>query len=391
MPHSSVYSQICQILKDRLAGVRETTVDRVALLVMGVMKAGSASPARIANALAQLGLSKANSASIERRIRRIENDPDITASLCFHPFARQRLLWGRPERLQLILDPTTQDDRVVMLCASIWYRGRALPLVWQTWPGNRPLSGARFWERVSTLLDSIDRLLPVGVEVIWTADRAFGTPAFTDLLMERNWHYVVRVQGHTLCRDVLGREKQISSLVSARGQRAKMRGLVFKKRGWREASAIVLWGRRHKKPLCLVADLPPRWRLIRAYRHRYAIEASFRDVKSYGWHWEQGQVVDLSHVDRLLVGMALASWLVLSVGTRVAAETLAKPPTGRRRTRPPDGKYSLFSLGLQQIHAALLGGGAADLHASFTDWTAPNWSLQITWHHARAFVLGVPR
>ena len=70
---------------------------------------------------------------------------------------------------------------------------------------NTPLTGKRFWERIEELLTLVSELLPKDLPVICMADRAFGTPAFTDLLVKRGWHYVVRVQGQTLCQDRTGK------------------------------------------------------------------------------------------------------------------------------------------------------------------------------------------
>jgi len=318
MPAAAVYHQIRDWVKELLdPQVDESTLERIALLVTGIIGAQSASPAHIAAALRKMGLSNAKAESIERRIRRIENDPEVTAALCFHPLARRSLVWERPQRLLLVLDATTKEDEVFMICASVWYRGRTLPLAWMVWPANVPLADARFWERVAYLLDEVAKILPYGVPVTWLADRAFGTPSFTDLVIAHGWHYIVRVQAQTKSRDGMGVERQVGNLVRQRGERARFIGQVFKKRGWREASVVVYWGPTHKEPLCLVSDLPPQWTLIALYQKRYHIEAAFRDYKTSGWHWEQSQVKDLGHIERLLVGMALATWAVLTVGAYV--------------------------------------------------------------------------
>lgn len=387
MSAQPVYTQIRQLLKQHIsAEVDESTLDRLTALVVGILHGENATPARIAQALETLGLSGAKAESIERRIRRMENDPEISAATCFHPLARQRLLLGRPRELLLILDPTTQEDRLVMVSVAVWYRGRALPLAWATWPGNTPLEGERFWARIAALLDVVVSLLPYRVPVTWLADRAFGCPAFIDLVTAHGWHYLVRVQAQTVWRDRLGREGQARHLIRLPGQRAKRRAHLFKKRGWRPASLLVYWGRRHPDPLCLATDLRAGWYLVRLYRHRYPIEATFRDYKSAGWHWEQAQVTNLQHIERLLVGMALASWIALMVGTQVAAELLAQPPTGRRHTRPPEAKHSLFRLGLQRLHAAIQGNALLACPWLLYDWEALDWQTQITNHHANAFV-----
>ena len=330
-----IYAQVSALLDPHPdERVDPSTRERLVLLVVGMLRAKSASPARIAQALQELGLTQATAESIERRIRRIENDPELEVTLCFHPFARERLLFGHPKELVLILDPTTQDDRVVMLSASVWYRGRALPLAWLVWPANQPLVGVGFWQQVATLLEMVAWILPVGIPITWVADRAFGTPAFIDLILARGWHYLVRVQGQTRCQDGQGGCLRIDQLVHRVGGRAKLRGWVFKKHGWRKATVVVYWGPRHQTPLCLGSDLPPRWSLIGTYRRRYPIEATFREYKSMGWRWEQGQVTDLDHLERLLVGMALATWVALYVGTQVAEEHLTTPPYWETTHRP---------------------------------------------------------
>ena len=218
----TVYTQIRDWFKSDLDELKESTLERLTLLVVGILRAESAAPARVAKALHELGLSDAHAPSIERRIRRIENDPDISAARCVHPLARERLLLGKPRELLLVLDPTTQDDRVVMVSVAVWYRGRALPLAWVLWAGNTPLTGARFWERIAALLDVVKPLLPQGIPITWLADRAFGSPAFLDLLTARGWHYVVRLQGQTRCQDRQGRTQRVCDLVAQRGQRAKL-------------------------------------------------------------------------------------------------------------------------------------------------------------------------
>jgi hypothetical protein len=359
----------------------------LALLVTGILGAQSASPARVANALHTLGLRTAKAESLERQIRRLENDPELEAAACFHPWVRWRLRYGQPRRILLVVDPTWQEDRVVMVSVALWYRGRALPLAWMTWPANVPLKGEGFWERIRELLQRVAELLPKGIPVICLADRAFGTPAFIDLLVEQDWSYVLRVQGQTVYRDRGGRECSVQNLIPFRGGRAKGSGQVFKKSGWRRANVVAYWGGRFASPLCLVSNLPPDWSLIELYRRRYSIESLFRDYKSSGWHWEQGQVKDLHHLERLLIGMAFATWIVLMVGTQVARDLLNLPSTGQRHTRPWEAKFSLFTLGLDRLQEWF--ANTRGLHPDWllSDWEAPNWKTQICAHHLHAFIL----
>jgi hypothetical protein len=358
--------------------------ERLALLISGIVRARSSRPAAIAAALHASGLSPAEPESIERRIRRAQRDPDLQPHACWDPWVRAQLRASQASALVLVLDPTYQAERLVLLMASVWYRGRTLPLAWDSWPANQPLTGAGFWDRVGQLLAQVARLLPLGVKVTWVADRAFGTPEFTDRVSAYGWHWVVRVQGQTRYRDQSGRERALAELVTAPGQRAKGYGGVFKKHGWRAAQVVALWGQRHTSPLLVVSDQPLQWELLQIYRMRAATEGTYRDYKRDGWEWERSQVRDLEHLQRLLLAMAWATWLVVWAGAQRAAVLLRRPPTGRRRTRPHAAKRSLFQLGLHAWELYL--SHLLPTTCALPDWQAPNWSTQLTQLHAKAFV-----
>lgn len=386
MSYTKVYQRIERYLDRQLQGkLKKTTLKRLSLLVLGILKGVSCLPAHIAESLNDLGMS-ALPESIERQVRRIENDPAIQVKDCFYPLVQTILANSRLERLILILDPTTQKDQVVMVAVHVWYRGRALPLAWTIWPGNVPLEGARFWKRIEDLLKVVACLVPQAVAVLLLADRAFGSPVFTDLVAAHHWDWIVRVQDQTVYRDRNGREGRIASLVRFPGQRKKLNGWIFKTAGWREASVVVYWGKRHKRALCLVSSLPPQWLIIHWYRQRFPIECSFRDYKSLGWRWEQVQVRDLNHLQHLLLGMALASWLTILLGAQKAAQILAIPATGSRYTRCWWAKKSLFRLGLIHFKSWCRSNHPAKLPDDLPDWDQPNWSAQARAHHARAFV-----
>ena len=387
MSASQVYDQVKSNLSQALSSsVDESSLDRLTLLTVGIIQSESIAPSQIAAGLAQLELSGASEASIERRIRRIENDQTITAKLCVHPFAHQRLRFGKPETLYLIIDPTCQDDRIVMLSLGVWYRGRSLPLCWSIWPGNTRLKDRAFWDEVEKLLDQAQKILPPHVEVVVLADRAFGSPVFTDLVQDRGWQFVVRVQSQTrVLHPVLGEKPVPIQTLSVRGGCRKLKAKAFKKRGWRDVSVVVYWGKAYDEPWCLVASLSAQWAVVAAYRRRYLIETMFRDCKSKGFHFEQGQVTNHDHLKVLLVGMALACWMCILTGTQVAREYLTHPATGNRWTLPRIGKRSLFYLGLKRFGKYLITSQPVVLNWRLEDWDKPCWHQQVLKHHRKAY------
>lgn len=386
MSQAKVYQQIEEFLARDLSGqVNYWTRKRLTMLVTGMIHGCSSAPSQMAQALDALGVEGASVESIERRIRRSENDPTINWRCSYGPLVRAVLERSQLRELILIIDPTTQADHLVMVSVHAWYRGRSLPLAWTVWSGNVPLVGEGFWIRIGRLLEEVQSLVPQGVPVTILGDRAFGTPAFTDRVEALGWNWVVRLHDRTIFLDHCARKHAVGSLVGQPGQRRKRAGKLFRAAGWRTGSVVVYWGKRYRKALCLGSNLPPSWDLIALYRRRFPIEASFRDLKSYGWHWEQGQVRDLAHVERLLVAMALATCLILLLGADFARQLLAAPPTGRRRSLPWFGKRSLFRLGLLRWRDGLKGK-LCHIPDLLPDWQASNWSAQIRAHHARAFV-----
>ena len=167
----------------------------------------------------------------------------------------------------------------------------------------------------------------------------------------------------------------MSQVISGRGQRRRGRGQLFKKAGWRECSFVAYWSVRHKEPLILASSLPASWDLIALYRCRGATETLFRDWKSYGWDWEASQIRNLAHHERLFVGMALATLVVLCLGNQVAQEVLAQGARARR-SRRWHAKHSLFRLGLDRLRATVYGTTAPVWEWALADLDAPGWQSQ---------------
>jgi hypothetical protein len=93
----------------------------------------------------------------------------------------------RPDqRVWLIVDESGHSDVVRTLVAALWYRGRALPLAWVLWPAQQPHPQA-YWDRLPDPAGAGGGHPAGGQSVTVLADRAFGCPAFTDLVAAHGW------------------------------------------------------------------------------------------------------------------------------------------------------------------------------------------------------------
>jgi Transposase DDE domain len=386
----------------RATKLRASSVERLALLITGMIAAESAVVARVADELLALGLTGASSAdSIARRLRRTLNDRRLEAATCYQPVLTQVLDWpallaGR-RTVTLVADESSQDDRIHLFRVSVAYWGGAVALAWAVWEQQQPLPAGRYWTAVEAVLDQVAALLPAGLAVVVTADRAFDIPPFVDRITARGWHWLVRAKARSQLRfrDHRGREQPLAAVLAARvgraGQRWKGRGWVFKDAGWRAASVVAVWAAGTAEAMVVLTDLPPRWELLARYGRRWWTEPGFRNDKTAGWQWEASQVRGVAHQERLLVAMAWASVVVLCLGVQAAADDLHRLAQrhprrvrgGLRVGRPQHARHSLFTLGLRRARQWLYRPRTVAFRWALPELDAPSWNAR--WYHAQAW------
>jgi len=366
--------------------LRHTSVVRLALVVTGIMTARSCVLRQIAAELLALGLTGASTAeSVGRRLRRTLNDHRLTVETTYRPLVQQVVGWeglrrgGQPA--VLLVDESSNAEQVHLFRVSLAYRGGALPLAWALWPQNQAQPQEAYWQQVDRVLAEVAELLPAGLTVIVLADRAYDVPAFLDRLAAYGWSWIVRckARGQLRFRDRQGREQRLGTLVRtqlpAAGGRWKGAGWAFKKAGWRPVSVVAIWAAGMAEPLVLLTNLPPAWQVAKLYQRRSWIEASFRQDKRKGWQWEDSQVVDLAHHERLMLALAWASLVTLCLGVEVAEQHLQqqrrKPP---RRAQHP--RESLFTLGLHRVKAWCYQRSGHRLRWHLPDVHAESWTDQ---------------
>jgi len=337
-------TELSHLLLQCIAPLPRHAHKRFVWFIVGILLAQSIVLRRIAVAQDGRGGDYILVACHERRLRRLLNDPRLTWAQTYAPAVRRLVRWNPDHPVYVLIDESGHTAHNRLLMAALWYRGRAVPLAWVQRPFTLP-DGVSYWDLVQTLLQQVAQLLPPGLTVTVLADRAFGTPVFTDLVAGYGWQWVVCVQGQTCFRDRQGFRRTLRTLVTQPGQRWQGQGEVFRKSGWRSAAVLAFWDRHHREPLLLISNRALRWLLLRMYLRRGAIEQLFRDWKSAGWQWEHSQVRNPIHCERLYLGMAWATLLTLCAGRQVAREQLHTP----HLPRPQSGLFQLGCAHIQQL------------------------------------------
>jgi hypothetical protein len=290
---------------------------------------------------------RAKPASERRRLERLLANRRLRAEKVMAQLAQAVLACWAGCPLLLILDETPQGNHLRCLKVSAAYRGRAQPLLGVCYrPDRLPEPLPRLiWK----LLRRVARCLPPQADVTLLADRGLAWPLLVDCCQLLGWHYVLRVQGQTRLRVADGREVALQQLAPGPGRRWLGSGRVFKKAGWRPVQVVAVWEPGYREPWLLITDLPASLRWCRGYAKRTWTEELFRDEKSQGFCWQKSRVHDPAHAQRLVLLIALATLLALSLGTWVVKRGLRHHLESTRRRL-----LSFFQLGLRWLKAALV-------------------------------------
>jgi len=141
---------LCHAITTRISTVcapfhlRRTSVERLALLVFGIMAAQSCVLSRVARKVDSMGVTEATApASIERRVRRTLGDRRVVRR-CYEALLAQVLPWAAMHEIVLIVDESTKRAHLHLLRVSLAYRGAVTPLAWTLWRQQEVLPQGRY-------------------------------------------------------------------------------------------------------------------------------------------------------------------------------------------------------------------------------------------------------
>lgn len=324
-----IYHTLTTILTSLPLSTKLKRVTR--LFTLGVLAAGSCHLADVARALAPFGTLDSQYRRLQRFLAnaRVERQALHTA---WAAWVLQQFAAAQP---RLLVDETKLSSHLSIMVVGLWVDGGCIPLAWRCYQANDyPKEGQvkLICRLIQTVLDTD---LPRSYAVL--ADRGIGTsPELIQALQALKVRVLFRVQGTVKFQDVHGGQSALKDMVKE-GQHWAGLGEVFKKWGWLTMYAQVLWGQGYCDPWCLVSTEAV---AAEVYGQRFQQECSFRDLKSDGFDWNTSHIWLPDHAERLLLILAMAYALVMSLGRRVV-----RPQRGRTT------RYSLFRLGLEQIKA----------------------------------------
>jgi Transposase DDE domain len=322
------------------AALRKSQAKTLAELVAAACRAGRVS-------LAALGRLMGGQALCEHRIKRAWRfcaNRRVTVSDGMAGLIARLARRHRKGPLVVALDWVEVKDFHTLMAAAV-FGGRAVPLLWASYPQWQLFKSQNNLEE--GLLRLLKSLLPGWLEVVVLADRGFGRAELARACAQIGLHFLIRVKP-----DAGVRHPRYSGLLRdypvRKGTHRVLRQAAYRLSDPVALNVVIRWKKgppaKRDEPWFLITDLPGNAvALTELYARRMAVEELFRDGKSVrnGWALRQTRITTAARFDRLLLVLALAYWLLVGLGLLARLRHRPSAWCGSNR----DGECSAFTIG----------------------------------------------
>ena len=289
--------------------------------------------------------------SIVRRFERFVADDQVKVGKYFAPFVRAMIISLGNETAYLLIDCTQAGGKCRTLFIGLAYHYTVLPVVWKTLKGKKGHVKGQFQKE---LLAQVHRQFQHCRRVIVLGDAEFSNEPVINCLRPKNWGFVFRFQSnYRIQLEKNGPWLSAQEIYEAAGLKS---GQV---KHWQIAAFTELhqiphltmtvhWEEGAEEPLCLISNLTPDQQPHLIYEMRYWVETLFGNCKARGFQLARTHMTTPEHIDRLLLGIAIATCLALGLGTHLIVINQAD-----QVDRADRRDLSLFQLGWRWLFRLL--------------------------------------
>jgi hypothetical protein len=296
--------------------------------------------------------------STQRRFRRWLGNRRIEVAPLYGPLIEHALQeWGT-HTVYLALDTSLLWNQYCLIRLSLVYRGRAVPVVWEVLAhGSSSVTHAAY----EALLDAVPPLLPVGVKVVFLADRGFADTELLAHLRRLGWHFRIRIKAAFRVLRPGQPVRKVEDFSLAPGRALFLHNVAITAEAFGPVSLALARHSSTGEYWYIVSDGPTSVHTFGEYGRRFDIEENFLDDKSNGFQLESSLVRDADALTRLCFVVAVATLYLVAQGTQVVAQQ-------KRRWVDPHWLRgnSYLRIGWQWVKSALARGWElfATLHLS---------------------------
>lgn len=285
----------------------------------------------------------------------------------------RRLVKRRRKPLLIGFDWTELRGFCTLMAAAV-LKGRAVPLVWASYPKGVLYRSQNYLEE--GLLRVLRTMIPERVTVILLADRGFGRTELARTCQFLGFHYVVRIRPDVWIDHPDFRGKLLDYPVY-KGMCRLLADVRYRKHRPVWQHVVVRWKlglpEKRDEPWFLMTDLRrPPLALSELYARRMTVEELFRDDKNRwnGYALRATQLTRPERIDRLLLILALA--YILLVGLGRLARRRYRPGMWCSTNRPKEcSDFTIGRVMLTRLRVSAAAAFAAVL--TMTEQAAPKW------------------
>ncbi len=247
-----------------------------------------------------------------------------------------RMVRKRKKRLLVSLD-WTEFRHFHTLMAAACIKGRAVPLLWASYPEWKLLRSQNSLEE--GLLRLLRTLIPEAVRVVILADRGFGRAEWAAVCQELGFDYVVRIKPNVTvaCRRYRG---LLSKYPVFKGIAHVLCDVQYRADARVTHHVVIRWRlglpKKRDEPWYLMTNLQGRAEsLCQLYGCRMQVEELFRDQKNRrnGWALRNTRFEHADRFDRFLLILALAYLLLAGLGLQAKLDYPPSQWCTNRRAR----------------------------------------------------------
>jgi hypothetical protein len=330
-----------------LPDIHKTRVRTLALFTLGLLWAEAVALPQVARTLPLT----AKWSSLERRLARFVANPKVDPDAIWTTLLPSLLAARAGQPIEVVFDPTPHQHRFTLLALGLIDHRRVLPLAWCVAPQQSEWDDTQL-TYLTALAQMVDQALPAGCHVTLIADRGITSPGVMALCRDLGWSFVLRLSvsaNQTNRVRIAGQEQALWTLITRPGPRFAGPVELYKQAGWIAVEVTVHWPTRFADPWVIVSDRPAGSAMIRAYRRRFRVEATYQDCKRRGWNVEGSKLSEADRLHRLLLALHLALWWAHQLGRRVIRAGV-RPHYDRADRR----EKGVFRLGREHLMAELL-------------------------------------
>jgi Transposase DDE domain len=259
--------------------------------------------------------------STQRRFARWLGNPRVEVQTLYAPLIQETLAaWGK-HTVYLALDTTMLWNRYCVIRISLIYRGRAVPVVWEVLEHG---SSSVAYETYEALLDAIPPLLPLGVQVVFLADRGFADTALLAHLRRLGWHFRIRIKASFGVTRPGQQPCKVEDFTLAPGRAIFLHTVAITAEPFGPISLALARHTSNGEYWYVVSDEPTSVQTFVEYGWRFAIEENFLDDKSNGFQLESSLVRDADALCRLCLVLAVTTVYLVAQGTQVVATNIRR-------------------------------------------------------------------